>query len=267
MEKKDIISSGLLEMYVTNLCTEQENAQVELWKKQFPEVAAEIEAIESGLETYAMMNVVTPNASVKEKVLTGINTAFSSSITPTAKVVSISSFWKYAAAASIILFLGSAIVNVVYYNKYQTANKDYEAAVIEKNSAQDQLASLEESNKEMKNDMGVIQSKYSEPVSLHGQPDAPEAAAKIFWMKNTTGEVFIDPSNLPEPPSGMQYQFWGFVDGKPVDGGLIVFTKKGDKYRIQKMKTFGKAEAFAVTLETEGGHPQPEGKIYVMGKM
>ena len=267
MDIKDTISSGLLELYVLGMASEQEAAEVIALAKKHPEVAAEIAAIESGLETYAMMNAITPKASVKEKILAGINTTSAASASSTAKVVSISSFWKYAAAASIILLIGSAILNVVYYDKYKTVNDNYAAAVIEKNNAQDQLAAMEESNKEMKNDMGVIQSKYSEPVSLHGQPDAPDAAAKIFWMKNTTGEVYIDPSNLPEPPSGMQYQFWGFVDGKPVDGGLIVFTKKGDKFRIQKMKTFGKAEAFAVTLETEGGHPQPEGKLFVMGKM
>ena len=85
-------------------------------------------------------------------------------------------------------------------------------------------------------------------------------------MKNT-GEVYIDPSNLPEAPSGKQYQLWAIVDGKPVDGGLIISTKKGDKYQIQKMKTFGKAEAFAVTLETTGGNPTPKGDMYVMGKM
>ena len=208
MDIKDTISSGLLELYVLGMASEQETAEVIALAKKHPEVAAEIAAIESGLETYAMMNAITPKASVKEKILTGINTTSATSASSTAKVVSISSFWKYAAAASIILLIGSAILNVVYYDKYKTVNDNYAAAVIEKNNAQDQLAAMEESNKEMKNDMGVIQSKYSEPVSLHGQPDAPDAAAKIFWMKNTTGEVYIDPSNLPEPPSGMQYQFW-----------------------------------------------------------
>ena len=82
-------------------------------------------------------------------------------------------------------------------------------------------------------------------------------------MKNT-GEVFIDPSNLPDVPKGMQYQLWAIVDGKPVDGGLI---KSDNKSHIQKMKSFGRAEAFAVTLETEGGNPTPKGNMYVMGKI
>ena len=265
MEIKEIISSGLLELYVLGMANEQEAAEVNAWARLYPEVAAEIAAIESGLETYARIHAVAPGTSTKEKIFAEINTT-SKTTTGSGKVVSISSAWKYAAAAAILLLIGSVFLNIVYFNKYEGANKDYEAAVSEKNSLQEQLYAAEESNKEMKNDMGVIQSKYSEPVALHGLEKAPDAAAKIFWMKNT-GEVYIDPSNLPDAPPGMQYQFWGIVDGKPVDGGLIVFTKKGDKYRIQKMKNFGKAEAFAVTLETAGGNPQPKGDMYVMGKM
>ncbi len=265
MEINDIISSGLLELYVLGIASEQEVAQVAAWAKQYPEVAAEISAIESGMETYAMANAVEPRSSTRDKLMAEIGSSKASSVS-SSKVVPIGSGWKYAAAASIILFIGSAIFNIVYYNKYQQATKDYAAAMTEKNSLQDQLAAAEQSNSDMKNDMSIVQNKYSKAVSLEGQADAPDAAAKIFWMKNT-GDVYIDASNLPEAPAGMQYQFWGFVDGKPVDGGMIIHTKKGNNYHIQKMKSFGKAEAFAVTLETEGGHPQPQGKLYVMGKM
>ena len=272
MEIKDTISSGLLELYVLGMTNEQETAGVNALAKQYPEVAAEIAAIESSLQNYAALYAEKPGDAVKEKLLAEIGQpALEGSIqatgtSRTGKVVSIS-YWRSAAAAAAILLIGSTIFNVVFYNKYQAAQKDYEAAVTEKNNTLDQLASLEESNAAMKNDMGVIQSKYSEPVALHGLQAAPDAAAKIFWMKNTTGDVYIDPSNLPEAPTGMQYQLWGIVDGKPVDGGMIVTSKKGDKFHIQKMKTFGKAEAFAVTLETAGGNPTPKGDMYVVGKM
>ena len=75
-----------------------------------------------------------------------------------------------------------------------------------------------------------------------------------------------DPSNLPAIPAGMQYQLWGIVDGKPVDAGLIITTTADKKYRIQKMKSFGKSkvEAFAVTLETAGGNPTPKGDMYAV---
>ena len=47
----------------------------------------------------------------------------------------------------------------------------------------------------------------------------------------------------------------------------MITSKDGKKYKIQKMKTFGKAQAFAITLETEGGNPEPKGSVYVLGKI
>ena len=265
MEVNEIISSGLLELYVLGMATEQETAHVLAMAKQYPEVAAELASIEQGLERYAASNAVPPSPSVKQKILSQINTSADKERT-LAPVVSISPFWKYAAAASIILLIGSIVLNVVHYNKYRDANQQLTAANKERSAVEQQFFALQQENSEMKNDMNVVQSKYSEPVALRGLPAAPDAAAKIFWMKNT-GEVYIDPSNLPDAPAGKQYQLWGIVDGKPVDGGMIVTTNKNNKYRIQKMKSFGKAQAFAVTLETTGGNPTPKGDMYVMGKM
>lgn len=270
MDAKDLISSGLLELYVLGMASDQEMAEVIAMSKNYPEIAAEIKAIELSMESYAQANAIRPAASLKQKIFANLDTSSAKdknvSTTEITPVVSIWSGWKYAAAAAIFLLVGSIVMNIVYYNKYKTANNDYAAAEREKNKVQDQLFAMQQSNEQMKNDMNVVQSKYSEPVSLRGLEAAPDAAAKIFWMKNT-GDVYIDPSNLPDAPSGMQYQLWAIVEGKPVDGGMIVMTKKGDKYRIQKMKSFGKADAFAVTLETEGGNPTPKGKMYVMGKM
>jgi len=80
----------------------------------------------------------------------------------------------------------------------------------------------------MNDDMAVVKNKYSRTVSLDGLEASPDAAAKVFWMKNS-GEVFVDASNLPAAPQGMQYQFWGIVDGKPVDGGMLVTSKTGSE--------------------------------------
>lgn len=265
MEVKDIISSGILEMYVSGITTAEETVTVEQWANQYPEVAAEIRDIELSIENYAMLNAIAPPPEVKEKLLValGKQANIESKVvlnTPVneARIFGISPLWKWAAAASILLLIGSSIVNVIYYNKYKESDLAYEQ------TRQDLIAQNEKIN-DMNKDMDVVHSKFSEPVALRGLEAAPDAAAKIFWMKNT-GEVYIDPSNLPETPEGMEYQLWGIVDGKPVDGGMII-TKKGNKYRMQKMKTFGKAEAFAVTLETKGGNPTPKGQMYVMGKM
>lgn len=271
MGSNEIISSGLLELYVLGMLNEQETELVTGMLKQYPEIETEIVAIEQSLEQYARAQAALPSPTAKENIFAQIKSAPASTVitgahTAAAKVVPIASFWKYAAAASFVLLIGSLIFNLSYYRKYETANNELLAANKEKSAIEQQLLAQQQVSNEMNDKWGLFQSKYSEPVALHGLPAAPDAAAKILWMKNT-GEVYIDPSNLPDAPEGKQYQLWGIVDGKPVDGGLIITTKKEDKYRIQKMKSFGKADAFAVTLETTGGNPLPKGDMYVMGKM
>jgi anti-sigma-K factor RskA len=261
LEVKDIISSGLLEMHVTGIASAAETEQVEKWVMQYPEVKSELNAIEISMESYAIAHAIEPSMASKKNILQKLIPTGNPAVVEAvpAKLISIPAFWKYAAAASIILFLGSAVLNFIYYDQLQKKSTSY-------NQAQKELYALNEQMKGMNEDMGVVKNKFSQPVALNGLPASPEAAAKIFWMKNT-GEVYIDPSNLPDAPAGMQYQLWGIVDGKPVDAGLIITSKKENKYRILKMKSFGKikVQAFAVTLETAGGNPTPKGEMYVMG--
>ena len=265
METREIISSGLIELYASGLATAEQARDVEAWIKQYTEVAAELEEIEAGISAYARAHAIEPDTSVKEKLFARINdqrrteTVFLNTNGKLAAMNVTVSYWKWAAAAAVILLFGSVALNVSTYSKYNIANRDLQ-------QSQKMFADLQQQKKIIDADMHIVQSKYSVPVSLHGLDAAPDAAAKIFWMQNT-GEVYIDPSNLPDAPEGKQYQLWGIVDGKPIDGGMILTNNRGDKYRIQKMKSFGKAQAFAVTLETEKGNLLPKGPMYVMGKM
>ncbi|MFT3981777.1 MAG: anti-sigma factor [Ferruginibacter sp.] len=256
MKAEEIISSGILETYVMGLATEAEAALVQAWAEEHPSVKAELEAIERSMERYAFDHAVKPAEHVKENIMEQLPAP---AVQPTTAPVRALFPWKYIAAASIVLLAGSLYFSWFYYNKSNEADQALATT----------HAALEAANRKldtMDNDMAVVKNKYSRTVSLDGMEAAPDATAKIFWMKNT-GEVYVDGSNLPATPAGMQYQLWGIVDGKPVDGGMLVTSASGSQYHIQKMKTFGKAEAFAITLEKEGGNPEPEGKMYVMGKL
>ncbi|MEP6583953.1 MAG: anti-sigma factor [Ginsengibacter sp.] len=266
MNINDIILSGLLELYAMGLTSPEETSQVEGWLVEYPEVKKELLEIEISLESYAHAHAVMPSASVKEKITSQIefdqkknNLSFTKNDSVNAQpVIKIPSYFKLAAAAMVVLLIGSIILNYSYYNKYQSATNDLQIA-------QQRMAQKDSTNLAMNRDMEVITDKNSLPVVLKGTPHAPEALAKIFWMKNT-GEVYVDPSNLPSVPSGKQYQLWAIVDGKPVDAGIIS-TEKGI-YHIQKMKSFGKADAFAITLEKAGGSAAPNmDEMYVISKI
>lgn len=277
MEAKEIISSGLLELYATGLASPQDASLVEKFVADSSEVADELSKIINSLEIYANSFAVQPDASVKDKIFTRINQVPNEKALiisgkfnqegennlhkngESAKVIKTYFVLKFVAAASIILLIGSIALNVLLYQKNSDSNKSLQ-------ESRQEFASLKEDNKLTEDGMQVVQNKYSKPVSLHGLEASPNAAAKIFWVENT-GELYIDPSNLPEIPTGKQYQLWGIVDGKPVDAGMIKTVERKDKFRIQKMKSFGRAEAFAVTLETESGNKSPKGPMFVMGKM
>ncbi len=266
MNAQEIISSGILELYCTGLTSAAETAEVQQWAKLYPEVAAEIAAIESGLEGYAQAHAVAPGASVKDKLFAGINKGTAATVVKlqpvgneTAKVHSISPAWKYAAAASIILLVGSLMFNYTFYEKYQTASKDLQVT-------QNELEQQKQVARSMEGDMRKMGDKNAMPVSLKGMPDVPDAAARIYWMQDSH-EIYIDPSNLPKAPEGKQYQFWAIVDGKPVNGGIISTEINGKTVHFQQMKSFGNAQAFAVSLEDAGPEKPVPTKLMVMGKM
>ena len=266
MNTQEIISSGILELYCTGLTSAAETVEVELWAKKYPEVAAEIEAIQAGLEGYAQSHAIAPRPLVKEKIFSKIKrkrilpaAGTDAANHALAKIYRINSFWKYAAAASILLLIGSLIFNYNFYNKYSTTSDNLLAT-------QKELQQQKEMAKAMYDDMGVMADKNAVPVSLNGMSDVPNAAARIYWMKNT-GEVYIDPSNLPPAPDTMQYQFWAIVDGLPVSGGMINMIKNGRTVHVQKMKSFGRAQAFAVSLEKAGIESPVPTNVFVMGKI
>lgn len=269
MKPTEIISSGILELYATGTASIEDIELVHAYIKKYPEIAFELSTIESDLEKYAHLFSIEPDPTIKEKIFDRINSNNTNgskivgfgknNMQGSARHIRPTPYIRFSIAAAVALLIGSIALNIVQYNESGERNKN----LLE---TKEELASLNQDNNALITDMQVVQNKYSKPVSLHGLEAAPDAAAKIFYMENS-GEVYIDASNLPEAPSGKQYQLWGIVNGKPVDAGMIVSAKSGNKYRIQKMRSFGKAEAFAVTLENEKGNKTPKGPMYVMGKM
>lgn len=271
MEVKDIISSGLLELYAAGLASQEEAAQVLQWSQQHPEVADELAQIEASLATYAQAGGEQPAASVKEKVFEIINEKEEGKVVSltnvnenqNAKVVSISSIWKNIAAATIVLLIGSAIFNLIQFNKNAEVNKQLQESK--------QLASnLQQQNKAMDDYLEKVRSKYSTPVSLAGLT-VSDASAKVFWMKDN-GDVYVDPSNLPALEKGKQYELWAIIEGAPapVNAGIIITTKEGNTFSIQKMKNFAnaKVQAFAVSVEKESTTPAVSPTaVYALGKM
>ncbi|MBC7451845.1 MAG: anti-sigma factor, partial [Cytophagales bacterium] len=125
------------------------------------------------------------------------------------------------------------------------------------------IQSNEQQLKERSQYFSFVRDTSTVRVALKGVPLSPSSGALVFWNKQSN-EVYIDIQSLPDPPAGMQYQLWALDNGVPVDAG--VFTANNTLSTFQKMKGIKNAQAFAVTLEKEGGVASPTlSAMYVLG--
>ncbi len=252
MNTQEYISSGIVESYVLGLASEEERREFENMCNQHPEVLAARNAFEIVLEKQAMQNAIAPSADVKNKIFDAISSS--------AKVVSMAeapvkkiNWFKYAAAASVILLAGSLFWNVSLMNKNQDLKNNYESSVAK-------LSELEK-------DFNVLQQNPNvKMASMKGMEASPKSFATVYW-DTTSHDVYLLMNNLPKPASDKQYQLWAFLDGQPIDMGLIEISEK--PLQLYHLKKAQAAQAFAVTLENKGRPDvsKPEGTVYVLGNL
>ena len=249
MDINEIIDSGLLELYVLDLTTAEQTKQVDDWRVQYPLLNDEIAKIEQTVAAYVQQYATEPPADLKEKILEQLGIDFKAA---PHKVTLQLKWMRFAAAASIVLLLGSVILNVIYFNNWKKSQQQVAQLEGERGNilaeADIQKATLDKYSGELK----ILKSPSLKVVALNSVKDGVDARVTVYW--DTEGEdIFVNINNLPDAPADKQYQLWALVDGKPVDAGVMELTLDN----LQKLKSIDKAQAFAITLENKGGAISP----------
>lgn len=95
---------------------------------------------------------------------------------------------------------------------------------------------------------------------LAGLEGAPEAGGASF-IDPLTGRAAFYAYGLPEAPEGKTYQLWWIADGKPVSGGVFDVDETGRASLEVDRVPVRDVDVWAVTVEPEGGVPQPTGEM------
>lgn len=271
------ISSGLIEAYVSRLATPQEAQELELAINQYPEVATAVEDCRLGMEHYIMLQSVTPPTVVKQNLIRIIADEEAGKLsgeeaeetqiiedTPGRKLY-VSSSWRWAAVAAILLLLGSLLLNYIYSARYSDYQVRYEALLTSNNTLASEQNVYRTRMEQLEHSLDIVKDPSMQTVKMPGTKSFPSSLATVYWNK-ASKEVFLMANNLPQPAAGKQYQLWAIVAGKPMDIG--VFDISTDTAAIlQKMKSVDNADMFAITLENKGGSPVPTmDQMYVAGK-
>jgi anti-sigma-K factor RskA len=273
MNINEYISSGILEQYVSGTASAQERQEVECMSHIYPEIHAELVAIQDALEAMAQAQAVQPPAHLKKNIFDAIDalegTSSVSNIAPQAQntdpvpapQLGFSKRNNFKAAAAILFLVSGGLAYLLHNTNRKAENFANDLAAV-KTEIQKRNSVLESKNAQL----AVISNSAFKPVVMAGIPTkSPTSKATIYWNK-TSQEVYVSVDKLPTPASGKQYQLWAIANGKPVDLGMI--DSANTELAFQKMKTIKNPAAFAVTLEKAGGVPSPTmDEMYVMGAM
>ncbi|GEN74575.1 anti-sigma factor [Chryseobacterium hagamense] len=269
MNTKEYISSGIIESYILGLAAPDEAGILECVMKNNAEVKAAFEEAQKTLEDLATVQAVTPPTDLKSKIWNtiqqgqpaeGKQMVFATDI-PAARPqeeirIQGNSNWKTFAIAASVLFLISIAGNLFWMNEQSQAKKEIAGIQAEKES---QDFAMQKMNRKM----AMVTNPDMKMVMLKGVEKHSDSKAMVFWDTKTK-DVYLDAEKLPKAPEGMQYQLWAIEDGKPVDAGMYT-QEKDSKIALANIP---KAQAFAITLEKQGGSPVPTMEnMYVMGEI
>ncbi|MHB1921377.1 MAG: anti-sigma factor [Chitinophagaceae bacterium] len=278
------LSSGIIESYVLGLASEQESREVEQFCDQYPEIKEALISFQDTMSNYAQLHAVSPPAGLKEKIWSALLADQENKATlsmeeeekkenpapqvpgrPYFQISAISPFMKYLVAASLVLLLGSVVLNMVFFNKYQAYKNKFDALTQANNTVVAQNQVYETKMVELDQDMHLIHDPSIKPVVMEGVPGHTGMMATVYW-NHQTRDLYLAVNQLPVPPPDKQYQLWAIIGGKPVDAGVFTLDNAGNV--LQKMKAVGDhVQAFAITLEKKGGSPTPTlSAMYVLGK-
>jgi len=270
MDIKDYIESGIIESYVLGVATAAESAEVAAMANAHAEVRQAILDFENLLQQQLNKDVIQPPAHIKSNLEKSLFADSSSakeirlpaSETTTAPVRNINAS-RYIAAAAIILLVLSTALNFYFYSAFKNSTDKYEALLSERNDLQANNAAYKTKLDEINASLEMMEDPHVMKIQMNGIKGKEENTAAVYWDTRTK-EVYVLPAKMDKVPQGMQYQLWAIVDGKPVDAGMIGFDCAG----LCKMKVIPHAEAFAITMEKQGGSKTPTlSDMVVMGKV
>ncbi len=113
--------------------------------------------------------------------------------------------------------------------------------------------------------LAFIQSADVKVMSLIGSNKA-KTAVGILLYDPATKKAFFYSFNMPPLAPGKTYQLWAIVD-KPVNAGVFG-VDPGRKGRLVTLSLpdLPRIKQFTVSIEPEGGRPQPSGAIYLTSR-
>ena len=257
MNIKEYIASGILEQYVLGNLSSGEEREVLTNATQYPEIRAELNAIETALEQYTMSNAVTPPPGLKDDILKKIDEI--SSVRPKRENEEkpgksgggLTKLLAWLPYILLPLLLVSAIWGYFGYKDNKNNEKVSRELGQELTDCRVERKRLQDKIEFYRTAIQFVNNENTRTVAMNGNKKLVGASTTIHT--NLASKItYFAVNKLPKPPKNMQYQLWAIVDNTPVNMG--VFDIPADPIAVDYIPN---AQAYAISLEERGGAAEP----------
>lgn len=256
MDISNYISSGIIELYVMGLCSEDEIKELELLRQQYPELHTAILDYEKELEQQMQKNNTMPSAVTDKRIIDTIDNLkppVDNNTTALHQPVRFS-WYKSVAAAAVVLLAVSSFFNYTLYKKTKKQEEALKTSGSTQNGITLPLA-----------DYNILKDPSITPVAMYGVGSHAICRCTMFWDKKT-GKLYIMIHHLPQSSASKDYQLWAMVNNELVNIGIINDAIRGRFIEMGNVPPG--ATAFTVTLEKAGGNTAPtKEETYLTGRI
>ena len=227
-------------VYVLGALTATEADSVRRHVATCPDQHAEI--VELGGVLPALAAAIEPRpapASLKRRVMADWRTAHSQ---PRGHLLSRWAGWSTAAAVVLIV----AVVGVWALGAWSETQR------------------MQQRANDMSDAIAAMSSPESDVAMLHGMDGTADASGFAAFPSSGGGYVVI--VGLQPPPTGMTYQAWYMGGGHAQSAGMASVGDDG-YLLLSDMQPMDGMDTVAVTMEPDGGSPEPTGEPVVMGTL
>lgn len=172
---------------------------------------------------------------------------------------------SFTLAASFALLI-ICLSLILYSLNLNTQINQIEEKVAEQ---QETISDLQAEIQQKEELLSVLESRQAEIIFLSGMESNPDGYGKIIW-NTESNDLLLQVSNMPVIQNDNAYQLWVIINNKYIPAGVFSVNSEGEGFfKIEEINNadLQSSEAFAVTLEPEGGSQQPTGDTYLMGNV
>src|SRR5262245_37111366 len=169
-----------------------------------------------------------------------------------------------AAAAMLLVTIGAAGYAVSLRERVRVLEAELRDALLRVEEGERRVNVALRAAADAQTPLSILMAPDVRRIDLAGQAVAPSASARTFWSRSRG--VVLTAANLPALPPGRTYQLWFVTAQAKVNVGLLKPDADGRAIAILSNATdLPDPAAVAVTIEPDGGVPQPTGAMYLVG--